>query len=64
MAVGNFFFSAVPTAQNSPELNFHFINYFIQLSLLRSLYVTDTCTVQTLPQSPLASLPYQDYSIS
>ena len=37
MAVGRFFFSAAPTAQNSPELNFRFINFFIQSSLLRSL---------------------------
>ena len=34
MAVGSFFLSAAPTAQNSPEL--HFINSFIQSSLLRS----------------------------
>ena len=33
----NFFFSAAPTAQNSPELHFHFINSFIQSSLLESL---------------------------
>ena len=32
-----FFFSAAPTAQNSPELHFRFINYFIQSSLLRSM---------------------------
>ena len=32
-----FFFSAAPTAQKSPKLHFHFINYFIQSSLLRSL---------------------------
>ena len=32
-----FFFSAAPTAQNSPELHFRFINSFIQSSLLRSL---------------------------
>ena len=32
-----FFFSAAPTAQNSPELHFSFINSFIQSSLLRSL---------------------------
>ena len=38
MAVGRFFFSAAPTAQNSPELQFHFINSFIQLSLLGSLF--------------------------
>ena len=31
------FFSAAPTAQNSPELHFRFINSFIQSSLLRSL---------------------------
>ena len=40
MAVGRFFFSAAPTAQNSPEFHFCFINYFIQLSLLRSLIGT------------------------
>ena len=34
-----FFFSAAPTAQNSPELHFRFINSFIQSSLLRSLKV-------------------------
>jgi hypothetical protein len=33
------FFFAAPTAQNSPELHFRFINSFIQLSLLRSLIV-------------------------
>jgi hypothetical protein len=32
-----FFFSAALTAQNSPEIHFHFINYFIQPSLLESL---------------------------
>ena len=37
MAVGSFFFSAAPPAQNSPELHFHFINYFIQHSLVGSL---------------------------
>ena len=37
MAVGSFFFSAAMTAQNSPELHFHFMIFFIQLSLLRSL---------------------------
>ena len=37
MAVGRVFFSAAPTAQNSPELHFCFINSFIQSSLLRSL---------------------------
>ena len=29
MAVGSFFFSAAPTAQNSPEIHFRFINSFI-----------------------------------
>ena len=33
----DYFFSAAPTAQNSPELHFRFINSFIQSSLLRSL---------------------------
>ena len=37
MAVGRFFFTAAPTAQNSPELHFPFINSFIQPSLLESL---------------------------
>ena len=32
-----FFFSAAPTAQNSPELHFRFINSFIQPSLVGSL---------------------------
>ena len=36
-----FFFSAAPTAQNSPELHFRFINSFIQWSLLRSLFSYD-----------------------
>ena len=36
MAVGSFF-SAAPTAQNSPELHFRFINSFIQPSLVGSL---------------------------
>ena len=40
MAVGSFFFSAALTAQNSPELNFHFINSFIQPSLVESLIAT------------------------
>ena len=31
------FFSAAPTAQNSPELPFRFINSFIQLSRVGSL---------------------------
>ena len=32
-----FFFSAARTAQNSPELHFHFLNSFIQPSLVGSL---------------------------
>ena len=32
-----FFFSAAPTAHNSPKLHFHFINYFIQPSRVGSL---------------------------
>ena len=39
MAVGRFF-SAAPTAQNSPELHFRFINYLIQPSLAGSLPMT------------------------
>ena len=38
----DFFFSAAPTAQNSPKLHFRFTNSFIQLSLLRSLVSTIT----------------------
>ena len=34
------FFSSAPTAQNSPELHFRFMNYFIQPSLLESLLPT------------------------
>ena len=34
MAVGRVFFSAAPTAQNSPELHFRFTNSFIQSSLI------------------------------
>ena len=36
--LGVFFFSAAPTALNSPELLFRFITSFIRSSLLRSLY--------------------------
>jgi hypothetical protein len=38
--LGGFFFSAAPTAQNSPELHFRSINSFIQPSLVGSLLVT------------------------
>ena len=41
MAVGRGFFSAAPTAQNSPELHFCFINSIIQSSLVESLPGTD-----------------------
>ena len=34
------FFSAAPTAQNSQEINFRFVNFIIQSSLLRSLVLT------------------------
>ena len=37
MVVGSFFLSAAPTAQNSPELHFYFINSFIQPSRVESL---------------------------
>ena len=43
-----FFFSAAPTAQNSPELHFRFINSFIQSSLLRSLAETLDQMCQTV----------------
>ena len=45
-----FFFSAAPTAQNSPEFHFRFINSFIQSSLLG-------LRVQTFP-SPQVHLYY------
>ena len=41
MAVGSFFFSAAPPAQNSPELHFRFIIFSIQPSLLESLCSLD-----------------------
>ena len=41
MAVGRFFFSAAPTAQNSPKLHFHFINSFIHQSCVGSLRRSD-----------------------
>jgi hypothetical protein len=34
-------FSVAPTVQNSPELHFRFINYFIQSSLLWSVAVSE-----------------------
>ena len=37
--LGIFFLSAAPTAPNSPELHFRFINYFIQPSLLGYLFL-------------------------
>ena len=44
MAVGSYFFSEAPTAQNSPVLHFCFMNSFIQFSLLRSLHCRPTIT--------------------
>ena len=52
-SVWEFFFSTAPTAQNSPELHFCFINSFIQSSLVGSLrqvvlmllYVHNVCTL-------------------
>jgi hypothetical protein len=40
MAVWRFFFSAAPTAINSPELHFRFINSPIQSSVLKSVVET------------------------
>ena len=37
MAVGRFFFSAAPTAKNSPEFHFRFINFSIHPSRVGSL---------------------------
>ena len=45
------FFSAAPTAQNSPELHFSFINSFIQPSLVGSLAVAFKGTFYTLKKS-------------
>ena len=42
MAVVSFFFSAAPSAQNSPELHFRFIIFSIQPSLLESLAIYTT----------------------
>ena len=36
-----FFFSAAPTAQNSPELHFRFINSPIQSSVLKSVVLNE-----------------------
>ena len=44
MAFRRVFFSAAPTAQNSPKLHFRFINYIIQPSRVGSLRTTDTQT--------------------
>ena len=51
MAVGSFFFSAAPTAQNSPELHFRFINSFIQPSLVGSLLANMNMTVYLIEVS-------------
>ena len=45
MEVGRFFFSLAPPAQNSPELNFHFIIFSIQSSLLESLIIGKKRTI-------------------
>ena len=42
MAVGSFFFSAAPTAQNSQELHFCFINSSIQPSVVKSVLTPKT----------------------
>ena len=44
------FFSAASPAQNSPELYFRFINFFIQPSLLESL-ITPKYTLNVLKQA-------------
>ena len=46
-----FFLSAAPTAQNSPELHFRFINSFIQPSLVGSL--NEHNAAETLNQTAL-----------
>ena len=48
MAVGRFFFSAAPTAQNSSELHFRCMNSFIQPSRVESLCTTDKYVVEVL----------------
>ena len=54
MAVGIFFLSAAPTAQNSPELHVSFINSFIQLSLVGSL-MTVKAIVHSTSQEEIRS---------
>jgi hypothetical protein len=46
-----FFFSAALTAQNSPELHFCFMNYFIQPSLVGSLGAGDRCSTSDKKQA-------------
>ena len=41
-----FFFSAAPTAQNSPELHFRFINSPIQSSVLKSVIAGEPVNVE------------------
>ena len=50
MAVGRFSFSAAPTAQNSPELNFRFLNSFIQPSRVGSLALIFNSSLSELRQ--------------
>ena len=65
MAVGSFFFSAAGTAQNSPELQFRFINSFIQLSLLRSLVGNGTkIKIPFEIKSPLATYKKENFYIT
>ena len=44
--LGVFFFSAAPTAQNSPELHFRFINSPIQSSVLKSVIAGEPVNVE------------------
>ena len=52
------FFSAAPTAQNSPELHFHFTNSFIQPSRIESLFPTHPPCQQT---SAFTKPPYPTF---
>ena len=54
--LGMFFFSAAPTAQNSTELHFRFINSFIQPSLVGSLFGSEMSVNITIGTMPLESL--------
>ena len=43
-----FFFSAAPTAQNSPEFHFHFVIIPIQSAVLKSVLTTGLTYMQLL----------------